>query len=261
MFRNAIVSALSFRNITGKMSGLLDTQNKHWADDKTKFGYRMMQKMGWTDGKGLGMKENGATEHIRVRKKLTTAGVGAVTTAREQWKVPAELASGLDDVLSRLSAAATVGAGAKPAVGAVASGGDGARAKGNKGFFGRRVAGKNVGTYSAEALREIFGGAPVAVAPRAIAASPASSEGERECEGEGSQRKEEKQTGKAQRRARKEERAKRREEKRIRRERKSKRKEVRGQGVSKEGRAIGKPAASKKMGKKGSKASRTSIED
>jgi hypothetical protein len=151
------------------MSGLMDTQNKQWADDKTKFGYRMMQKMGWTDGKGLGTNENGSTEHIRVRKKLTTAGVGAVSAAREQWKVPAELASGLDEVLARLSAAAPVGAGVRAASGAAACGGDGARAAGNKGYFGRRAAGKNVGAYSEEALREIFGGAPLTVAPRVIA--------------------------------------------------------------------------------------------
>jgi Pin2-interacting protein X1 len=231
------------------MSGLLDTQNKQWAEDKTKFGYRMMQKMGWTDGKGLGVKEDGATEHLRVRKKLTTAGVGAISSAREQWNVPAELASGLDDVLARLSAAAPVGAAARPAAGAVASGGDGARARGNKGFFGRRIAGKNVGAYSAEALKEIFGGAPVAMAPRAIAAA------EGETRKGGDLREEEEKKGRneverLERAKRKEERAKRREEKMLRRARRAE-KERSKLGVAKDGPGISKERkSSKKKGRR-----------
>lgn len=235
------------------MAGLLDTQNKQWAEDKTKFGYRMLEKMGWKDGKGLGLNENGATEHIRVRKKLTTSGVGASTAAREQWKVPAELASGLDDVLSRLSASATVGAGVKAATGTVASGGDGARAKGNKGFFGRRVAGKNVGAYSETALREIFGGASVAVASRAIEGAAVAS-GSVPGEGSGKygpKAKREVKDDKAQRRARKEERAKRREQKRIRRERRTELKAKVG-GVARKGRALSKRSGSSRKSRKSS---------
>lgn len=229
------------------MAGLLDTQNKQWAEDKTKFGYRMLEKMGWKDGKGLGLNENGATEHIRVRKKLSASGVGATTAAREQWKVPAELASGLDDVLSRLSSAANVGASVKPASGTVASGGDGARAKGNKGFFGRRVAGKNVGSYSQTALREIFGGAAVISASRAIEGAPAAdgSEPVQDSGDDGAKMKGGKKGDKAERRARKAERAKRREEKRMRRERRSERKSA-VKGVGKKSRAIGKEVALKK---------------
>ena len=33
------------------------TQNKAWAEDKNKFAYKMMVKMGWTEGKGLGANE------------------------------------------------------------------------------------------------------------------------------------------------------------------------------------------------------------
>lgn len=232
------------------MSGLLDTQNKQWAEDKTKFGYRMLEKMGWKDGKGLGLNENGATEHIRVRKKLSASGVGATTAAREQWKVPAELASGLDDVLSRLSSAATIGASVKPTSGTVASGGDGARAKGNKGFFGRRVAGKNVGAYSQTALREIFGGAAVASAPRAIESATATERSESvEGSGDGGAKVKGGRKGdKAERRARKAERAKRREEKRLRRERRSERKSAM-KGVAQKKRAIGKDVTSKKKAK------------
>ena len=42
--------------------------------DKSKFGYRMLQKMGWSDGKGLGVNEDGTKEHIKISKKDNTLG-------------------------------------------------------------------------------------------------------------------------------------------------------------------------------------------
>lgn len=34
----------------------------------------MLEKMGWTSGKGLGVNEQGMTEHVRVSYKDDTAG-------------------------------------------------------------------------------------------------------------------------------------------------------------------------------------------
>lgn len=45
-----------------------DPQNTFWANDQTRFGLKMLQKMGWTEGKGLGKYEQGQTTHV----KLTT---------------------------------------------------------------------------------------------------------------------------------------------------------------------------------------------
>ncbi|CAF4066285.1 unnamed protein product, partial [Adineta steineri] len=40
-------------------------QNKtEWVEDDNKFGKKMLEKMGWTSGVGLGKNENGRTEHI-----------------------------------------------------------------------------------------------------------------------------------------------------------------------------------------------------
>lgn len=42
--------------------------------DSNKFGQKMLEKMGWSKGKGLGAKENGITEHVRVSYKNDSKG-------------------------------------------------------------------------------------------------------------------------------------------------------------------------------------------
>lgn len=42
--------------------------------DKDKFGHKMMEKMGWSSGKGLGRDLSGVTSHIGVRKKKDNSG-------------------------------------------------------------------------------------------------------------------------------------------------------------------------------------------
>ena len=42
--------------------------------DKSKFGYKMLQKMGWSEGKGLGASEDGGLEHVKVKIKCDTTG-------------------------------------------------------------------------------------------------------------------------------------------------------------------------------------------
>ncbi|KAL6049919.1 PIN2/TERF1-interacting telomerase inhibitor 1 isoform X1 [Balamuthia mandrillaris] len=53
-----------------------DPRNTLWANDTSKFGYKMLQRMGWSEGKGLGLNEDGQTEHIKVKKKDNTEGIG-----------------------------------------------------------------------------------------------------------------------------------------------------------------------------------------
>ena len=45
----------------------------YFADD-TKFGQKLMEKMGWSKGKGLGAKEDGKTEHVKVALRTDNRG-------------------------------------------------------------------------------------------------------------------------------------------------------------------------------------------
>ena len=40
----------------------LNPRGNLWANDESKFGQKLMEKMGWEKGKGLGAKENGRIE-------------------------------------------------------------------------------------------------------------------------------------------------------------------------------------------------------
>ncbi|GAB1598413.1 hypothetical protein Ahia01_000118400 [Argonauta hians] len=47
-----------------------------WSNDEDKFGQKMLEKFGWEKGKGLGLKEDGCKEHVKVSKKSDTKGLG-----------------------------------------------------------------------------------------------------------------------------------------------------------------------------------------
>lgn len=47
------------------------------VSDTTKFGYRMLQRMGWEEGKGLGAREEGRKEHVKIQGNRDNVGVCA----------------------------------------------------------------------------------------------------------------------------------------------------------------------------------------
>lgn len=63
----------------------LDPQNTNWSNDTNKFGQRLMEKMGWEKGKGLGANENGMTEHIKASYKWDQSGLGASPQSADAW--------------------------------------------------------------------------------------------------------------------------------------------------------------------------------
>lgn len=68
-----------------KQKWALDPRNTAWSNDESKFGQRMLEKMGWSKGKGLGAQEQGATEHIKVQVKNNHLGLGASVNNEDNW--------------------------------------------------------------------------------------------------------------------------------------------------------------------------------
>ncbi|CAH4027444.1 unnamed protein product [Pieris brassicae] len=62
----------------------LRAKNNAWSNDTNKFGQRMLEKMGWSSGKGLGAKENGIVEHVIAKYKNDDKGLG-YEDKNDQW--------------------------------------------------------------------------------------------------------------------------------------------------------------------------------
>merc|ERR1711963_876306 len=62
-----------------------DPNNTFWAKDQSRFGLKMLKNMGWSEGRGLGAKEDGATTHIAIKKKNTNAGIGETSASNDNW--------------------------------------------------------------------------------------------------------------------------------------------------------------------------------
>ncbi|XP_065334887.1 PIN2/TERF1-interacting telomerase inhibitor 1 [Cloeon dipterum] len=55
---------------------VLNPRNHSWTADTDNVGKKLMERMGWSKGKGLGREEQGTTEHIRVTYKNDNKGMG-----------------------------------------------------------------------------------------------------------------------------------------------------------------------------------------
>jgi Pin2-interacting protein X1 len=62
----------------------------------------MMQKMGWTEGKGMGKNEDGRVEHVKTVKKSDNLGIGAERRTGDNWL---ENTNAFDELLKGLNAA------------------------------------------------------------------------------------------------------------------------------------------------------------
>uniref|UniRef100_A0A1I7S747 G-patch domain-containing protein n=1 Tax=Bursaphelenchus xylophilus TaxID=6326 RepID=A0A1I7S747_BURXY len=64
----------------------VDPQNVRWRNGDT-IGKKLLSKMGWTDGKGIGRNEQGASENIKLKPNYRSAGLGAdhKTRQHDQW--------------------------------------------------------------------------------------------------------------------------------------------------------------------------------
>lgn len=71
-----------------------------WQEEKDNFGKKLMEKMGWEQGKGLGRKEEGATEFLRAKKRSDNLGIGAAPGTDEHWTAAQSM---FNDLLKRLN--------------------------------------------------------------------------------------------------------------------------------------------------------------
>ena len=55
------------------------------SSDEHRFGKKLMERMGWQKGKGLGANEHGHTEHIAVQIKNDTTGIGYSKDHADKW--------------------------------------------------------------------------------------------------------------------------------------------------------------------------------
>ncbi|XP_051880664.1 PIN2/TERF1-interacting telomerase inhibitor 1 [Pristis pectinata] len=68
-----------------KQKWSVDPRNNNWKNDESRFGLKMMEKMGWSKGKGLGAHEQGETENIKIQIKNNKVGLGATKNHEDNW--------------------------------------------------------------------------------------------------------------------------------------------------------------------------------
>jgi len=64
-----------------------DPQNVTWKEDESKFGMKMLKKMGWEEGQGLGKNLDGCKSHVKVQLRKDAIGLGVTkkTAAEETY--------------------------------------------------------------------------------------------------------------------------------------------------------------------------------
>ncbi|KAI7834378.1 PIN2/TRF1-interacting protein, partial [Kickxella alabastrina] len=78
----------------------IDPRNQAWSNDKSRFGFKMLEKMGWSEGKGLGANEDGLKEHVKIKLKTNNFGIGADKKNIRNWLANAD---GFSQLLDRLN--------------------------------------------------------------------------------------------------------------------------------------------------------------
>lgn len=68
-----------------KLKWSVDPRNSAWSNDDSKFGQKMLERMGWSKGKGLGRSEQGSTDHVKVKVKNDSYGLGANASYEDKW--------------------------------------------------------------------------------------------------------------------------------------------------------------------------------
>ncbi|XP_057678569.1 PIN2/TERF1-interacting telomerase inhibitor 1 [Corythoichthys intestinalis] len=68
-----------------KQKWSVDPRNSAWSNDDSKFGQKMLERMGWSKGKGLGRSEQGDVNPIKVKVKNDSYGLGTNGSYEDNW--------------------------------------------------------------------------------------------------------------------------------------------------------------------------------
>lgn len=143
-----------------------------WQEEKSNFGVKMMQSMGWAEGKGLGKNEHGTQSYLRAKFKADARGIGANGDQEDAtWTATQDIYT---DLLKRLK---TENASPSPSPveesvevtesTTTTASADGANTTtvlknyiAKRTLYGRFKRAKDTSNYSATAMSEIFGRKP-----------------------------------------------------------------------------------------------------
>jgi Pin2-interacting protein X1 len=80
-----------------------DPNNKKWATDCGRIGFKLLQKMGWSEGKGLGLRGDGITQAIKVLPCVENLGLGAAEAMKNEKKDWTSTSASFEELLSRVN--------------------------------------------------------------------------------------------------------------------------------------------------------------
>ena len=83
---------------------LQDNLNQHWKNDKSAFGFKMLQKMGWKENTGLGKDEVGDVNFVKIKKREEGLGLGCEAIGNRANSNWGSTATGFASVLEALKA-------------------------------------------------------------------------------------------------------------------------------------------------------------
>lgn len=137
----------------------LNPRGKQWSEDSNKFGQKMLEKMGWTNGKGLGAKEQGMTDHVRVKFKDDQSGIGYSRDNQDkQWT---QHQDGFNELLMNLQKSQNLEPSEVMETKEIALSGTSLELKSKQSrarvHYQKFTRGKDVSRYSSKDLANIFG--------------------------------------------------------------------------------------------------------
>lgn len=132
-----------------------------WSADTSKFGQKLLEKMGWQKGKGLGLKESGDTSHVKVKMNMENRGLGCTKKDTDNWIAHQDDFSSLLAQLNDEHGAAAVGNDADkasaPAPSEAKSLFSKSKSSRKRVHYEKFTKGKDVSRYGGKSLDQIFG--------------------------------------------------------------------------------------------------------